>query len=213
MRTPSLSLSLVSVRPLFLSTGPRPFLWIFHSWPPTYAEAHGEEILYHMDRGGPPHAQRYTHTLSCARPLSLFSMGTVRADTALFGQPLLVISARLYSQSMVAHTHTQSPHCHEDHVCLCLSGLHAKWKLGPDPSPHDMSASRKREARKAASQEAVAVLIREDRSMMMLLLQNRPATATWERMPHTQVLTHTHTHTVTPSAGSNTKASFQKIAF
>ncbi len=51
--------------------------------------------------------------------LSLFSMGTVRADTALFGQPVLVISARLYSQSMVAHTHTQSPHCHEDHVSLC----------------------------------------------------------------------------------------------
>ncbi len=59
-------------------------------------------------------------------------MGTVRADTALFGQPVLVISAHLYSQSMVAHTHTQSPHCHEDHVsllvCLCLSGLHAKCR-------------------------------------------------------------------------------------
>ncbi len=29
-------------------------------------------------------------------------MGTVWADTALFGQPVLVISGRLYSQSMVA---------------------------------------------------------------------------------------------------------------
>ncbi len=27
-----------------------------------------------------------------------FSMGTVRADTALFGQPVLAISARLYSE-------------------------------------------------------------------------------------------------------------------
>ncbi len=33
---------------------------------------------------------------------AVFSMGTVWADTALFGQPVLVISARLYSQSMVA---------------------------------------------------------------------------------------------------------------
>ncbi len=45
-------------------------------------------------------------------------MGTVWADTALFGQPLLVISARLYSQSMVAHTHTQTPHGHEARVSL-----------------------------------------------------------------------------------------------
>ncbi len=33
---------------------------------------------------------------------AVFSMGTVWADTALFGQPVLVISGRLYSQSMVA---------------------------------------------------------------------------------------------------------------
>ncbi len=33
-----------------------------------------------------------------------FSMGTVRADMALFGQPVLVISARLYTQSMVAQS-------------------------------------------------------------------------------------------------------------
>ncbi len=33
---------------------------------------------------------------------AVFSMGTVWADTALFGQPVLVISARRYSQSMVA---------------------------------------------------------------------------------------------------------------
>ncbi len=33
-----------------------------------------------------------------------FSMGTVRADTALFGQPVLAISARLYTQSMVAQS-------------------------------------------------------------------------------------------------------------
>ncbi len=33
-----------------------------------------------------------------------FSVGTVRADTALFGQPVLVISARLYTQSMVAQS-------------------------------------------------------------------------------------------------------------
>ncbi len=33
-----------------------------------------------------------------------FSMGTVRADTALFGQPVLTISARLYTQSMVAQS-------------------------------------------------------------------------------------------------------------
>ncbi len=136
-----------------------------------------------MDRAGPPHAHTHTHTLS------LFSMGTVRADTALFGQPLLVISARLYSQSMVAHTHTQSPHCHEDHVCLCLSGLHAKCKLGPILPPHDMNASSKREARKAASQEAVAVLIREDGSMMMPTPQVHTHT-------HTP-LSHTHTHTHT----------------
>ncbi len=37
--------------------------------------------------------------------LSLFSMGTVRADTALFGQPVLAISARLYTQSIVAQNH------------------------------------------------------------------------------------------------------------
>ncbi len=33
-----------------------------------------------------------------------FSVGTVRADTALFGQPVLAISARLYTQSMVAQS-------------------------------------------------------------------------------------------------------------
>ncbi len=33
-----------------------------------------------------------------------FSMGTVWADTALLGQPELVISARLYTQSMVAQS-------------------------------------------------------------------------------------------------------------
>ncbi len=33
-----------------------------------------------------------------------FSMGTVWADTALFGQPVLAISARLYTQSMVAQS-------------------------------------------------------------------------------------------------------------
>ncbi len=36
--------------------------------------------------------------------LGLHSMGTVRADTALFGQPVLAISARLYTQSMVAQS-------------------------------------------------------------------------------------------------------------
>ncbi len=46
-------------------------------------------------------------------------MGTVRADTALFGQPVLVISAHLYSQSMVAHTHTQSLTVMKI-MCLCL---------------------------------------------------------------------------------------------
>ncbi len=104
------------------ATGPRPFLWVFHSWLPTIC---GGNTISHGSSRAPPRTHTHTHTLS------LFSMGTVRADTALFGQPLLVISARLYSQSMVAHTHTQSPHCHEDHVCLCLSGLHAKCKLGP----------------------------------------------------------------------------------
>ncbi len=34
----------------------------------------------------------------------VFSMGTVWADTALFGQRVLSISARLYSQSMVANS-------------------------------------------------------------------------------------------------------------
>ncbi len=33
-----------------------------------------------------------------------FSMGTVWADAALFGQKVLVISGRLYSQSMVAQS-------------------------------------------------------------------------------------------------------------
>ncbi len=231
MRTPSLSL--VSVRPLFLMRTPLS-LSLSLSWAcapsffprvqdhfygysipglQTYAEAHGEEILYHMDRGGPPHAQRYTHTLSCARPLSLFSMGTVRADTALFGQPLLVISARLYSQSRLL-TLTHRALTVMKIMCVSVSQVYMaieNWGRSFPPPWHERLTQR--EARKAASQEAVAVLIREDRSMMMLLLQNRPATATWERMPHTQVLTHTHTHTVTPSAGSNTRQSFQKIAF
>ncbi len=113
------------------ATGPRPFLWIFHSWPPTICGGSwGGNTISHGSSRAPPRTDVHTHTLSLSSPWV-----TVRADTALFGQPLLVISARLYSQSMVAHTHTQSPHCHEDHVCLCLSGLHAKWKLGPDPSP------------------------------------------------------------------------------
>ncbi len=55
-----------------------------------------------------------------------FSVGTVRADTALFGQPVLAISARLYTQSMVAQSvprHLSSQftvfHCTQI-VCSCV---------------------------------------------------------------------------------------------
>jgi len=46
-----------------------------------------------------------------------FSMGTVRADTALFGQPVLVRSARLYTQSILS----LSLWC--VCVCVCVSVL------------------------------------------------------------------------------------------
>ncbi len=62
-----------------------------------------------------------TATLS----LSLFSMGTVRADLALFGQAVLVIFARLYTQSMVALSLSlSSPWVQCRQICLSLSLLH-----------------------------------------------------------------------------------------
>ncbi len=95
-------------------------------------------------RAPPPRTEVHTHThsLSRARALSLFSMGTVRADTALFGQPLLVISACLYSQVWLL-TLTHRALTVMKIMCVSVSQVYMPSENWGPILPPPMSASRK----------------------------------------------------------------------